>query len=208
MQAAPQNGRLPAHGLGPINGGFLRADAARAFNALDQASRQRYGVALHPLGHMSSYRTYAQQVHLWQLYKSGRGNLAAYPGQSNHGWGLAVDFATTHMRWIVDQIGAPFGWSKSWSDAQSEWWHIRYRPGVWAGQTRGGGGGGRPTLTLGARGQNVIALQRDLNRHGIRVAADGIFGPHTAAAVRGFQAMHGLVADGIAGPLTWRALER
>lgn len=208
MQAAPQNGRLSASGLGPINGGFLRADAARAFNALDQESRKRYGVALHPLGHMSSYRTYAQQLYLWNLYKSGRGNLAAYPGTSNHGWGLAVDFANTHMRWIVDQIGAPFGWSKSWSDAPSEWWHVRYRPGVWAGAAGGHRRGVRISVHLGARGQTVVTLQRDLNRHGIRLAVDGIFGAGTDAAVRRFQAMHGLVADGIVGPLTWRALER
>jgi hypothetical protein len=175
---------------------------------LDRTARQRYGVALHPLGHMSSYRTYAQQVYLWQLYKSGRGNLAAYPGTSNHGWGLAVDFATTRMRWIVDQIGAPFGWSKSWSDAPSEWWHIRYRPGVWAGETGGHGGGAQVTLRVGARGQSVVNLQRDLTRHGIRLAVDGVFGAHTAAAVRRFQAVRGLVADGVVGPLTWQALER
>ena len=205
MEAAPQNGRLRADTLGPITGGFLRTDAARSFNALDRASRQRYGVALHPLGHMSSYRTYAQQVYLWQLYKSGRGNLAAYPGTSNHGWGLAVDFATPRMRWVVDQIGAAFGWSKSWSDAPQEWWHIRYRPGVWAGARNGAT---HAALSVGARGQAVRDLQRDLNRHGIRVGVDGVFGPRTAAAVRGFQAMHGLVPDGIVGPITRRALKR
>jgi hypothetical protein len=206
--AAQENGRLSVGTLGSINGGFLRRDAAQAFNALDRSSRQRYGVPLHPLGHMSSYRTYAQQVYLWQLYKSGRGNLAAYPGTSNHGWGLAVDFATPHMRWIVDQIGGPFGWSKSWSDAPQEWWHIRYRPGVWHGDSPGHGSGapGAATLNLGARGQAVVALQRELNRHGMRVAVDGTFGPLTARAVRGFQAMHGLATDGIVGPLTWRAL--
>lgn len=37
------------------------------------------------------YRSLADQWKLWRLYKAGKGNLAAFPGTSNHGRGLAAD---------------------------------------------------------------------------------------------------------------------
>jgi D-alanyl-D-alanine carboxypeptidase len=40
----------------------------------------------------SGYRSYAQQVRLYKLYKAGKGNLAARPGTSNHEKGNAIDF--------------------------------------------------------------------------------------------------------------------
>ena len=74
-----------------------------------------------------TYRTYAMQVLAKQVF----GSNAATPGTSNHGWALAVDLSSAAQRAAVDQIGAPFGYAKRWSDASWEWWHIRYRSGVW-----------------------------------------------------------------------------
>ena len=54
-----------------------------------------------------------------------------------------------------------------------------------------------------SRGAHVRTLQRLLH-----VAADGVFGPQTARAVKRFQRAHGLVADGVVGPATWAALGR
>lgn len=59
----------------------------------------------------------------------------------------------------------------------------------------------RPRLRLGDRGPDVEELQRLLG-----VAADGVFGEDTDAAVKAFQAARGLAADGVVGPYTWDAL--
>ena len=56
-------------------------------------------------------------------------------------------------------------------------------------------------LRVGSRGPAVVRLQQRLG-----VTADGIFGPHTRAAVRSFQKRHGLLVDGIVGPQTRAAL--
>lgn len=138
-----ENGKLPPATLAPIKLGQLRKDAAAGFNAMNVEAR-RLGVELYPTGSKSSYRTYAQQQELWALYQSGRGNLAARPGTSNHGWGTAVDFATQAMRAMVDRIGAKYGWSKQWSDAPSEWWHVLYQAGHYSGPDPGPEGKAAP----------------------------------------------------------------
>ncbi len=65
-------------------------------------------------------------------------------------------------------------------------------------------------LSLGARGQEVLAVQQGLNLRrqpeDEALIEDGIFGPETDAAVRRFQHRHGLPATGIAGPLTRAAI--
>jgi hypothetical protein len=40
----------------------------------------------------------------------------------------------------------------------------------------------------------------------VHVAADGMYGPRTIQAVKGWQAAHRLVVDGLTGPITWRAM--
>ena len=64
-----------------------------------------------------------------------------------------------------------------------------------------------PTLKLGASGASVKTLQQALANAGFSPgAADGQFGPKTAAAVKAFQSAKGLVADGVVGPKTWNKL--
>ena len=117
------NGRLPASMLAPIPGGRLRKDAAAAWNAGPAKAGCR------PLGPNSSYRDYSGQVYFWNLYTSGRGNLAARPGTSNHGLGVAVDLAAQWMRTWIDKNGRRYGWAKT--EAPSEWWHVCFT-GSWS----------------------------------------------------------------------------
>ncbi|WP_326770892.1 GH25 family lysozyme (plasmid) [Streptomyces sp. NBC_01591] len=62
------------------------------------------------------------------------------------------------------------------------------------------------TVKQGSRGSAVRALQHQLNASGVRIDADGVFGPATTAAVRSFQNAKKLPADGIADPRTWSLL--
>jgi uncharacterized protein DUF4157/putative peptidoglycan binding protein len=65
------------------------------------------------------------------------------------------------------------------------------------------------TLRRGAQGPAVMTLQQtlaDLNPPGFRPQADGAFGPQTRLAVMAFQLMNGLAADGVVGPRTVAAM--
>lgn len=73
-----------------------------------------------------------------------------------------------------------------------------------------------PSLRRGERGDAVAALQLALvdlgfamprSTGGGKQLPDGIFGPETEEAVKAFQRANGLTADGIAGRLTFAALE-
>jgi cell wall-associated NlpC family hydrolase len=60
---------------------------------------------------------------------------------------------------------------------------------------------GPATLTVGSSGTAVKKLQRKLH-----VQRTGYYGSQTKRAVKRFQRRHGLTADGVVGPATWRAL--
>ena len=62
------------------------------------------------------------------------------------------------------------------------------------------------TLKYGSTGSDVKALQTALNRAGMQLDVDGIFGAKTATAVKKYQLANGLTVDGIVGPATWNKL--
>lgn len=64
-----------------------------------------------------------------------------------------------------------------------------------------------PTIAEGANGPTVKWAQYKLVRRTLSYnQIDGIFGPVTKKAVQEFQVGAGLAADGVVGPLTWAAL--
>lgn len=124
------NGLIPASQLcGLGNGHMLRCDAAAAYQQLSSAFRQAFGKNLCIT---DSYRSYSAQVDLYGRKPS----LAALPGTSNHGWGVAVDlcggvdkFGTAQYQWMVAHAGA-YGWvHPSWADqggSREEPWHWEF----------------------------------------------------------------------------------
>jgi len=192
--------------LAAIPGGRLAKEAAANWLALRAKGGKEMGIWISPLGPQSSYRTFAQQERFWSLYRSGRGNLAARPGTSNHGWGNAVDLAhPPTMRKVVDRFGAPYGWR--WGEAASESWHVTYRGG---GKARPGklAVDDHPSLKRGDKGDAVRRVQKWLAQHGERnVKPDGNFGPLTEKAVKRLYRAWGHAGHGRFGDVGWSIIE-
>lgn len=74
-----------------------------------------------PIYVSSSYRLYSEQVRLYNLYLAGKGPLAAAPGTSDHGRGLALDIpnARTTPK-LIKALRA----EKLIDDIPSEIWHV------------------------------------------------------------------------------------
>ena len=118
--SAPGMGHVPS----PWGELHLLPAAADAWNAMRAESLEVYGIDIYPGGPISAYRTYEQQAALYDLFLSGQGEPANPPGTSSHEVGTAVDVPTQDMRWVVDQIGWKYGWSKV--HGPDEWWHVDY----------------------------------------------------------------------------------
>lgn len=154
----------------------------------------------------------------WSLKKGPNGNyyaMAASPGTSNHGWGLAVDLAVGASPSQAVRLGAA---DSAWLEANlerfgfsyevpSEPWHVHYFAGDAGVDVSVPSGGQRLVLRMGSVGEAVRMLQARLNIvSGETLKVDGLFGSMTDAAVRRFQRASGIVVDGIVGPVTWAKL--
>lgn len=120
------NGRLPDEALVAVgqSGHRLYAPAAASFQSMVSAAKAE-GIDIRIT---DSYRTYDQQLDLADrkgLYSNG--GLAAEPGTSPHGWGMAIDADVRDARtldWIRTN-GPRFGWVET---TPREPWHWEFRP--------------------------------------------------------------------------------
>lgn len=163
--AGQSNGKLPSSLL--VKPGFpgrplglLHPLASQAWLALARDVKAQFGEVLTVTSTGDAYRNYDHQVvtfttrytttrlpgrptKIWNgvTYWQKPGTaMAAVPGTSNHGWGLAVDTCLYRDNQIVGITAnmAMFNWMQlnafryglSW-EAQSEPWHLRY----WSGDT-------------------------------------------------------------------------
>ncbi|MHA7132808.1 M15 family metallopeptidase [Oerskovia turbata] len=122
--AAHGNGRIPRAALQEVGttGHRLWAPAGQALESL-MAAAAREGVQI---GITDSYRSFDAQVDVAQrkgLYSQG--GLAAEPGTSPHGWGLAVDLDLDGraQAWMRANAGR-FGFVE---DTPREPWHWVYK---------------------------------------------------------------------------------
>lgn len=131
------NGQIASSDLCTLWDGshMLRGDAAVALAELNLNFRAAFG---RDLCITDSYRTLAEQRRLAYT----KGGLAATPGTSNHGWGLAIDLChsdsqnRTVLAWLTDN-GSIYGWENPpWArrggSGPYEPWHWEYLPGTTA----------------------------------------------------------------------------
>ena len=149
-----ENGLVPAGLIGTTStGAQLLFDVVAEFNKLAEAFKKETGVSLSGGG----YRSYDSQVKVyddpskWRLKPAlkekctnpGVGDcvhLAATPGTSNHGWGMAFDwntkdkdgkieFESKTYDWMLKNA-SKYGWTvPSWAQkggSKPEAWHIEY----------------------------------------------------------------------------------
>lgn len=120
-----------------VDGKLVEVRTAQAFGAMRAAARSA-GVNIVIV---SGFRTMDQQRYLYNLYLSGRGNLAARPGYSNHQSGLALDLNTSSSgvyNWL-SRNAARYGFRRT---VPSEAWHWE-RPAGSQGSFSGGTTNGR-----------------------------------------------------------------
>lgn len=120
-----QNGQIPLSAMRVTEEGqYLHPNAHRAWGDLVRACAADTRVWM---SCNEGYRDLAKQQYYWDLYQSGQGNIAAPPGYSNHGRGIAVDIAgyESVFGWLIANA-QKFQWSWATGQASGERWHWEF----------------------------------------------------------------------------------
>jgi peptidoglycan hydrolase-like protein with peptidoglycan-binding domain len=213
-----------------IDGERVETAVGRAYLAFEAEFRRVFGL---DLAISSGTRTRAEQQYLWDLYQSGQGNLAAYPGTSNHeefgprgpraldlrdsGDDAGITRVYSHRSiWARDNCGR-FGFiNEGYNFSPQEGWHFEYAWDLDNGAVAGDGSltvDGEWGYATTAKLQSVLGVTVDGElgpqtiaalQRGLGVPDDGDMGPQT---IRALQAKVGATVDGELGPDTIRALQ-
>jgi len=197
-----------------IDGKRVEANAAIAFQKLRTAFQKAFpGLDLKVTW---GVRTRAEQQRLYDLYRAGKGNLAAPPGHSDHeetgpSGPRAMDVHDTGRDAGVTVLGSKRAlWLKKnaptygfkptgYSYSQQEPWHIHYT-GKLATSTPAKTSSGKLAVDGSWGAATTKALQKALG-----VTQDGVMGPVT---IKALQRKVKVTADGKIGPNTRKALQR
>jgi peptidoglycan hydrolase-like protein with peptidoglycan-binding domain len=200
---------LDSRGFGDHGNGFGLMQVDKRFHSLkggpfsgahiDQAA-----------GILKSYLNQVKSKHpSWPPEQQLRGAVAAY----NSG----VGNVQTIDRMDVGTTGNDYS-NDVWARAQALAPHFGGKVGGTGGSSGSSGPGhtggsqgahSAPTLKEGSHGQNVMKLQKQLEKLGFELGkVDGAFGPKTESAVKRFQTKHHMEADGIVGPKTHAAIDK
>lgn len=198
-----------------------------ALTILERLGAYARDVLKRPLHLISGFRTYEQQMMLWNNYKYHGGPYANPPGYSWHEFSCAVDVHGPKTLWaeiIRDyylppdkQLMRKYGlYIKSWAGTSvDEWWHLM--PSEIIGYT-----GERKDFLLddeiygddemkqGDNGPNVLSWQNALVAEGSWAkgsstppAPNSNFGPYTATCTNIFKKSKSLPEDGIVDETTF-----
>ena len=238
---AVKNGQIPSNSLKTsVIGVQLIASAANSANRLAAEWKKERGTTLRAtdgyrslsVGRWSQRAIFLDRyVPYYTQYATGRTDArkyngvwyyrkpgtaaAAVPGTSNHGLGLAVDFASginvsfasDAYKWMVKNAGK-HGWSNAEGMSVGEPWHWTYTKSKDRMRVR----------NLAIVGyMNKTAYKRWQAQLGVK--ADGIWGPGSIERLQevlngkdgkgGFSLKSGkLVEDGVAGSRTWKAVQK
>ena len=115
---------------------------------------------------------------------------------------------------VIEAQGTKAGVIKSKADNKKWTWWGELKGVDYGGNVNQGfpeKTGWHPTVRRGMKGDDVRELQSKLYKLGYNLGSygiDGDFGRATEAAVKEFQEDHKLTVDGVAGPMTWDALDK